>query len=62
MTEIQKSQNIRLLDVFVIGPALLWVAKTAKVSQAQFIFLITTGLATIIYNGRNYLHNLKSSE
>ena len=51
-----KSQRVRLLDVFVIGPLMIWGgyalhdAGRSMSGPALALF----GLSTIIYNGRNY--------
>jgi len=51
-----KTQTVRLLDVFVIGPLLLVAsARAVSLSRPERIALALTGVATIWYNGRNYL-------
>jgi len=58
ITEISKSQNIRLLDVFFIGPYIIYISKKAKgLNKLESITLLALGVATIFYNGRNYLNN-----
>ena len=53
-----KSQNIRLLDVFAIGPLMIYgglkLRKTGEHSLAGSA-LALFGLGTILYNGRNYI-------
>ena len=55
----QKTQIVRLFDVFVIGPFLLWYAlKTRqRVTQQEFAGIIFIGITTILYNGYNYIAN-----
>jgi hypothetical protein len=53
---IEKSQLIRLLDVWALGPALVYVG-TRQRRRLYRNFLYAAGLATIIYNARNYLAN-----
>lgn len=49
-------QIIRLIDVFAVGPALIYAGTSCKDMKPIIkIFLITTGIATIVFNGRNYL-------
>lgn len=50
-----KAQWVRLVDVFVLGPAMMYVANRATVSPFTKQFLWWSGLATIVYNGVNYL-------
>ena len=58
ITEISKSQNIRLLDVFFIGPFMIYISKKAKgLNKIESFTLLALGVATIYYNGRNYLDN-----
>lgn len=50
-----KAQWVRLIDVFVLGPVMMYVANNAKVSPFTKQFLWWSGFATIVYNGINYL-------
>lgn len=51
-----KSQFIRLIDVFLIGPLLIYVGLFVKEPIKWTTYpLIITGIATIVYNGKNYL-------
>jgi len=51
-----KSQNVRLADVFLIGPLMIWGgAKTTSKNPVPGLALLVFGLATIAYNGSNYL-------
>lgn len=54
-----KSQEVRLIDVFVIGPLLIYtgVAYKDKLLKILSFSLTIIGAATIIYNGRNYYLN-----
>ena len=56
--ELSKSQNVRLLDVFFIGPFIIYASNKAKgLSPLERNVLFIIGLGTIIYNGKNYLKN-----
>ena len=55
--EIQKSQAIRLVDVFLFAPYLFLLAYKGKVSPLDRKILVGLGLATLLYNGANYLKN-----
>lgn len=48
-----KSQLIRLLDVYAVGPYLLQAARIVKSKKIR-VGLVILGLATMFYNGRNY--------
>lgn len=48
-----KTQTVRLLDVFVFGPFIMYSALRAEKSLQLPLFLI--GLGTVLYNGANYL-------
>lgn len=57
-TEISKSQNIRLIDVFFIAPFLLYIGTKAKgLSKIDTTILFIIAIATLYYNGKNYLAN-----
>lgn len=53
-----KGQNVRLLDVFLLGPFMIFFGATATgVSELAKTVMMISGIGTIIYNGRNYLKN-----
>ena len=58
--EIKKSQFVRLLDVFVIGPGCIYLGVSKNLNSLETAFLILVGTGTIIYNGKNYLENKKN--
>jgi hypothetical protein len=51
-----KPQTIRLYDVLVIGPVMIW-GGWKLLDEQPFLgsFLLASGMGTIVYNGRNYL-------
>ena len=61
----EKPQGVRLADVFILGPLMVYVAATAArptegpAERASWepatAALVAAGAATITYNGRNYL-------
>jgi hypothetical protein len=56
--EISKSQNIRLFDVFALGPFMVYLAyKYKNIKPLERGILGLSGVATIIYNYRNYIAN-----
>jgi cellobiose-specific phosphotransferase system component IIB len=56
MTEFQKSQSIRLIDVFLLGPFMIY-AGTKLPNKTMQTIMIISGILTITYNGNNYLKN-----
>lgn len=53
---ITKTQNVRLLDIFALGPFMIFFGLEAQgVSELAKTVMIIAGIGTIIYNGRNYL-------
>jgi hypothetical protein len=60
--EFQKSQLIRLIDVFAIGPAMVYAGTFKQLPMWLRVFMIGTGVATILYNGKNYILNKNSSD
>ena len=51
-----KAQGIRILDMVLIGPVMLYAAyrlpDSARLTKGALAFF---GAATVLYNGRNYL-------
>ena len=54
-TTSTKTQTIRLLDVFLIGPLMIYIG--IKIKQISFFstLLVFFGATTITYNLKNYL-------
>jgi hypothetical protein len=52
-------QNIRLLDVFVVAPFLFYVGTRKELSQTLRLGVIVLAMATLIYNGKNYINALQ---
>ena len=52
----QQYQLIRLLDVFLLGPAMIY-GGTAIIKRTPLTgtFLILSGMGTIFFNGKNFL-------
>ncbi len=55
-----KTQFVRLIDVFIYGPYLTYVAfqKEYTFSIFEKIFILFLGITTITYNCKNYLKNM----
>jgi len=51
-----KPQLVRLADVFVVGPLMVWGGvELSRRNRAAGNALIGMGVLTVLYNGRNYL-------
>ncbi len=48
-----KTQNVRLFDVFVLGPFMIWAGIQLKNEVAKGA-MVAAGAGTIIYNWNNY--------
>jgi hypothetical protein len=54
--EVQKSQTVRLVDVFIIAPFLGYIAYTGKgLATWEKLGLYILAVATLLYNADNYL-------
>ncbi len=60
-SELRKSQNVRLIDVFAIAPLLIYAGTRKELNQLLRWSLIGVGIATAYYNGKNYLANAKTT-
>jgi hypothetical protein len=63
---VDKSQWVRLLDAFVLGPFMIWYALTTTPAASSSdnvlphgaaIALFIAGVLTIVYNGSNWMRN-----
>ena len=58
--EYQKSQVVRLWDIFFIAPFLVYIAYNSKgLKNWERAGIYFIGISTLLYNGRNYLKNKK---
>jgi hypothetical protein len=55
------TQQVRLMDVFIVTPFLLW-ASTKTTNKTAKYGLLTLGLLTFAYNGFNYIRNQKKDK
>jgi hypothetical protein len=53
--------NMRLLDIFLYGPALLWIANKYKMKIWEELFMWYAGFSTIYLNWKNYDANRRMS-
>jgi hypothetical protein len=56
---VKKTQIVRLVDVFVYGPYLAFIALSRDYTLGFFdkMALLFIGVTTVTYNARNYLHS-----
>ena len=57
LKEYKKGQVVRLWDVFVLGPAMVYIGTRGKMGPVGQALLTTAGILTISYNLRNYMKN-----
>jgi hypothetical protein len=60
-TPLLTVQQVRLIDVFVVAPFCFYVASQKTLSQPVRAGLFILGLSTLLYNGNNYLKNIKNA-
>lgn len=58
-TGFGKGQYVRLIDIFLYGPYLIYIGMKPKYtfSNIEQAFMLFLGATTISYNARNYLSN-----
>jgi len=57
-----KSQNVRLFDVLLLGPFLMWASRPGRKTSAERTALLLAGAGTILYNYNNYLRVQKKDQ
>lgn len=57
VSEEKQTQIVRLIDVFLIGPVLIYASTFKSLPNVLRYLLLILGIATILYNGNNYLKN-----
>ena len=55
-------QKIRLIDVFLIGPGMIYISFLHKKNLILSTAFFITGVSTIIFNGKNYLDIKKEKD
>lgn len=48
-------QTVRLIDVFVIAPILIYAGGQKSINESLRHAILTIGIATLFYNSHNYL-------
>lgn len=57
---MEKSQAVRLIDVLVLGPFLIWAGHQRQLPSWGRDTLNAIGVLTITYNLRNYLETRRA--
>jgi len=60
VTEVKKAQYVRLLDVGVFGPLMIYTALGKTPPPIVKNAMVLIGIGTIVYNGYNYLEQQKA--
>jgi hypothetical protein len=55
--EEKNTQMVRLIDVFLIGPLLIYTSFQKSLPSWLRVLLLIVGVSTILYNGNNYIKN-----
>lgn len=55
LSSMEKAQPVRLFDVFILAPALVYVGTSGKLSNNMGNFLTLVGVGTALFNGHNYI-------
>ena len=58
-TPVLTIQQVRLIDVFVVAPFCFYVASYKTLPNWVRGGLVVLGASTLLYNGNNYLKNIK---
>jgi len=48
-------QHIRLVDVFVLAPAMVYASTFKQIPDYVRVILFVSGVATLVFNGKNYM-------
>lgn len=62
VSEVDKSQQMRLVDVFVLGPVMIAAAAWDRPPSWLRLVLAGIGVGTIVYNLQNYRANAGAAE
>lgn len=61
-TDGTKTQTIRILDVFLIGPLMIYCGHNSNAVSIFSLLLVFFGATTITYNLKNYIYALYASK
>tara|TARA_R100000231_G_scaffold33800_2_gene29713 strand:+ start:2432 stop:2653 length:222 start_codon:yes stop_codon:yes gene_type:complete len=55
-------QYVRLLDVFVLAPTMVYASTFKQLPNYIRLILFVSGVATLVFNGRNYIRIEKTKK
>jgi len=58
--ELQKSQEVRFLDMALFGPMMIMSAMNKEPAEWMRLAMLGIGIGTVIYNANNYFRNLQN--
>jgi len=61
-TDGTKTQTIRMIDIVLIGPLMIYFGHESKHLSIFSLLLVFFGATTITYNLRNYIYALHASK
>ena len=62
LTDAEEKQLVRLFDVFVFAPLLIYIASRGTLTKGMRYILVILALGTIIYNGYYFLKYRKEQQ
>ena len=51
----ERYQAVRLVDVFILAPAMVYASTFKQIPNYVRLILFVSGVATLVFNGQNYL-------
>ena len=57
---VGKTQLIRKVDIFALGPAMIYVGLAGRILSWMRLLAVVGGIATIVYNHQNYVRLRRS--
>jgi len=51
----ERYQAIRLVDVFILAPAMVYASTFKQIPDYVRVILFVSGICTLIFNGSNYI-------
>jgi len=51
----KRYQFVRLLDVFVLAPAMIYASTYKEIPNYVRLILFISGICTLVFNGSNYM-------
>ena len=57
----QRYQYVRLVDVFVLAPAMVYASSFKSLPDYIRLILLVSGICTLVFNGINYI-DIKKEE